>query len=370
MGWSKLLKAGKLDEVTTVRAINIIERNAKQQVQLIDDLLDVSGILRGKLKLNFETVDLALIINGACETVRLAAEAKSIEIILKLDAEVGEVKGDSNRLQQIFCNLLSNAIKFTPAEGRVEVSLSTVCGQEKQTDNKSYAQIAVSDTGQGISPEFLPYVFEYFRQADSSSTRSAGGLGLGLAIVRNLTQLHGGTITAESPGEGQGATFTVRLPLVEKSRKAILHRYKRGEINQNSCLKGVKILVVDDDLDTLEVIALILEEQGANVTLAGSAKEAIATIANFQPDVLVSDLGMPDIDGYDFIRQLRTHSPEQGGQIPAIALTAYAAEATQHEVLTAGFQKYIAKPAEPTELVAAIAELFMYSNCAHQPDGA
>jgi CheY-like chemotaxis protein len=279
------------------------------------------------------------------ETVHLAAEAKSIQIQTRFELNVERVLGDSGRLQQIVWNLLSNAVKFTPAGGRVEVQLERVGAQ---------AQIRVSDTGRGIDPEFLPYVFETFRQADYTTTRTFGGLGLGLAIVRHLVELHGGTVQAASPGENRGATFVVQLPL------AIV----QSEPSQNSeqpdaslDLSGVRILAVDDDADMRELLAFVLEQAGASTTVVASAQEALAVLEQTKPDLLVSDVGMPEMDGYMLVRQLRNLTREQGGEIPAIALTAYAGELDQQRALAAGFQRHIPKPVEPTELVAVIATL-------------
>ncbi|MEC4814732.1 MAG: ATP-binding protein [Scytonema sp. PMC 1069.18] len=352
LGWSKLLKNRSLNEATTLRALETIERNAELQAQLIEDLLDISRILRGKLALNLETVNLASTIEAASETVRLAAEAKSIQIHLNLDRKNGWVKGDSSRLQQVVWNLLSNAIKFTPVGGKVEVYLEQI---------GYLVQIRVRDTGKGISCDFLPHVFEYFRQADSGTNRSSGGLGLGLAIVRQLVELHGGRVWAQSPGEGQGATFTVDLPALQVSLelededKNISNSYPF--LIPYAPLEGLRLLIVDDDADTRDFLAFLLEQQGAIVTLAASANEALAAIAQSKPDLLLSDLGMPEVDGYTLIRKLRSLSVDEGGQIPAIALTAYAAETTQQQVFAAGFQLHIAKPADPSKLVTAIAAL-------------
>ncbi|AFY41166.1 ATP-binding protein [Nostoc sp. PCC 7107] len=351
LGWAKLLRKRNLNEAATDRALETIERNAELQVQLIDDLLDISRILRGKLSLNLENVNLTTTIESALETVQLAAEAKSIQIQLHLDSTIGQVKGDSSRLQQVVWNLLSNAVKFTPDGGQVTVNL-------KQID--SQVQIQIQDTGKGISPEFLPYVFEYFRQADSSITRRAGGLGLGLAIVRQLVELHGGRVWAESPGEEQGATFTVCLPAQPQNRELVTEETKVPSYPLAMLslpLEGIKVLVVDDDADTREFLAFFLEQQGAIVTAAQSAQAALESIAQSLPDLLLSDLGMPDVDGYALIRKLRSQPTNQGGKIPAIALTAYAAEATQQLVFAAGFQLHIAKPADPVKLIAAIAGL-------------
>ncbi len=345
LGWSKLLQSRKLDETKIVQALSTIERNAKLQSELIEDLLDVSRILQGKLSLNVAPVNLASIIRAAIETVRLAAEAKSIQVEASLAPDVGLVSGDSTRLQQVIWNLLSNAVKFTPPGGQVNIRLERL---------DSCAQITVSDTGQGIAPDFLPYVFDYFRQANAATTRKFGGLGLGLAIVRHLVELHGGTVRADSPGEGQGATFVVRLPLMPTPLKA---NQDEQSPEQSLDLNGIKILVVDDETDTRELVVFLLEQQGAQVTAASSAHEALLALTQAKPDVLLSDIGMPDMDGYMLIQQVRTLAPEQGGQIPAIALTAYAGETNQQQVIAAGFQKHISKPIEPEVLVQAIAQL-------------
>ncbi|MEH2329745.1 hybrid sensor histidine kinase/response regulator [Nostoc sp.] len=349
LGWSKLLQTKKLDEKTIPQALKTIERNAKLQAQLIEDLLDISRILQGKISLNIYPVDLTSVISAAMETVRLSAEAKSIEIDINLEPNLGQVLGDSNRLQQIVWNLLSNAVKFTPEGGRVDIRLSS-CPKS----NSNSAIIQVSDTGKGIDPNFLPYVFEYFRQENSSTTRKFGGLGLGLAIVRHLVELHGGTVQVESEGEDRGATFTVRLPLIQNQLEI---KQDNSNSEPSSNLNGVKILVVDDDTDTREFIVFLLEQYGANVTEVTSANEALAALAQSLPDILLSDIGMPEVDGCMFMRQLRTLPAEQGGQIRAIALTAYAGEMNAQQVLRAGFNKHIAKPVEPSELVDAIANL-------------
>ncbi|WP_138503777.1 PAS domain S-box protein [Nostoc sp. PA-18-2419] len=372
LGWSKLLQTRKLDEKVIPQALKTIERNAQLQAQLIEDLLDISRILQGKLSLNIYPVDLTSVITAAMETVRLSAEAKSIEMHISIQPNLEQVLGDSSRLQQIIWNLLSNAIKFTPERGRVDIRLAAVGTREDEGDaqgtqdkaikritfnsslNTPHAQIIISDTGKGIDPNFIPHMFEYFRQENSTTTRKFGGLGLGLAIVRHLVELHGGTVEAESQGENRGATFTVRLPLIQQPSQS-----KEDSIDSESSsnLNDVKILVVDDDADTREFIAFLLEHYGANVTAVASANEALTALRQLQPDVLLSDIGMPNIDGYMFMRQLRTLPPEQGGQIPAIALTAYAGEMNAKQVLAAGFHKHIAKPVEPIELIQAIANL-------------
>ncbi|BAZ53770.1 multi-sensor hybrid multi-kinase [Nostoc sp. NIES-4103] len=362
LGWSKLLQTKKLNEKIIPQALQTIERNARLQAQLIEDLLDISRILQGKLNLNIYPVDLTEVVSAAMETVRLSAEAKSIEIYTTFEPNIGQVLGDSSRLQQIVWNLLSNAVKFTPAGGRVEVQLSVVSCQlsavSSQETRTKYAQITVSDTGKGINPDFLPYVFDYFRQENSTTTRKFGGLGLGLAIVRHLVELHGGTVKVESLGENQGATFTVRLPLIQQSSPI---KQDNTESEPDSDLNGINILIVDDDADTREFITFLLEQYGANVTVVASANEALAALAQSLPDVLLSDIGMPEVDGCMLIRQVRNLPPEQGGQIPAIALTAYAGEMNEKQVLQAGFHKHIAKPVEPAELVEAIANIIRNS---------
>jgi hypothetical protein len=367
LGWAKLLRTRKLDEVKTAHALETIERNAQLQTQLIEDLLDVSRILQGKLSLKVSPVDLATTIEAARETVRLAAEAKSIEITTIFDPTVGQVSGDSNRLQQVVWNLLTNAVKFTPTGGRVEVQLSVVSGQwsvvsghsQQTTDNgqrttDNYAQIIVRDTGKGIEPEFLPHVFDYFRQENSGTARVFGGLGLGLAIVRHLVELHGGTVNASSPGVGQGATFTVTLPLMNVVPNEI--EDLDLPIDEPN-LEGVRVLVVDDEVDTLELIVFILQQYGASVKAVNSARKAMVALATWSPEILLSDIGMPEIDGYMLIRQIRALPKEQGGEIKAIALTAYAGEADHQQILLAGFQKHITKPCVPVELATAIASL-------------
>ncbi|MEG4232989.1 PAS domain S-box protein [Microcoleus sp. Pol11C3] len=349
LGWTRLLRRGLLDSGKVATALETIERNAELQVQLIEDLLDISGILQGKLSLNPTPINLKLTVKAAIETVRLAAEAKNIHIQTQLEPYVGDVLGDAARLQQVVWNLLTNAIKFTPARGRVEVELKTI---------DSYAQIQVRDTGKGIKREFIPYVFETFRQADSSITRTFGGLGLGLAIVRHLVELHGGTVKAESFGEGQGATFTVTLPLLARSKDVKSDQKDNLSLNvHTSPLARLCILAVDDQVDNLELVQFILEEAGATVICVSSATDALQQLNGSKPDVLIADIGMPQIDGYELIRQIRQLSPEQGGQIPAIALTAYAGETNQQQALAAGFHKHLPKPVEPETLVETIEQL-------------
>ncbi|MEH2261227.1 hybrid sensor histidine kinase/response regulator [Nostoc sp.] len=351
LGWARILQTSHQDAAKTQYALETIERNAKLQAQLIEDLLDVSRILQGKLSLNTVPVGLTFTIKAALETVRLAAEAKSIQIQTIFEPNVGQVLGDSGRLQQVVWNLLANAIKFTSQGGRVEVRLESI-KDEVDTHAAEYTQITVSDTGRGISSDFLPYVFDYFRQADGTTTRKFGGLGLGLAIVRHLVELHGGTVQAASPGEGQGAVFTVKLPLIAASKLNQVNTADRDRSDFN--LNGLQTLLVDDDKDSREFIAFVLEQYGAQVTEADSASEAFSHLEQAKFDLLISDIGMPDMDGYTLIRQIRKQSPDQGGEIPAIALTAYAGEINQQQALAAGFQQHISKPIELEVLIQAI----------------
>ncbi|MGJ5673343.1 MAG: PAS domain-containing protein [Nostochopsis sp.] len=344
LGWAKLLQTRKFDETKTAEALATIERNAKLQTQLIDDLLDVAKILRGKLKIDAAPVNLVFVIEAAIDTVRTAAVCKSI-LLHPLLPNIGQVSGDSIRLQQIVWNLLSNAIKFTPKGGRVEIRLERVDDQ---------AHIIVSDTGKGIKPDFLPYIFESFQQEDASITRKYGGLGLGLAIVRYLVEAHGGSICADSPGEGQGATFTVRLPLLDiKPQMTSTHELSEQELD----LTGIRVLIVDDEPDARELFTVLLTQYSVEVLTVASAAEVLASLESFQPDVLVSDIGMPDVDGYTLLKQIRSLPPEKGGQIPAIALTAYARFEDHQRALSEGFQHHISKPIDPVRLVQVVFDL-------------
>jgi hypothetical protein len=358
LGWLTLLRTRKFDEAATARALETVERNARAQAQLVEDLLDVSRIIQGKLRLNVRAVDLLSVIEAAIDTVRPTALAKNIELQPVLDPAAGPVFGDSDRLQQIVWNLLSNAVKFTPKGGRAQIRLERV---------HSYVEIVVADTGQGISPEFLPYVFDRFRQADSSMTRSFGGLGLGLSIVRNLVELHGGSVHVESPGEGQGTTFTVKLPLSPVSTKIEeperVHPTVGGSLgfDYTPRLDGLRILVVDDEVDARELLIQILVECGAEVVALATADEVIAALqeqtSDSRFDILISDIGMPEQDGYALLRRVRSLESNQGRRIPAIALTAYARAEDRKAALLAGFQSHVAKPVEPGELIALIANL-------------
>lgn len=356
LGWLTLLRTRKFDEAAKTRALETIERNARTQAQLVEDILDVSRIIRGQLRLNVRPVALVPVIESALDTVRPAADAKSIRLQSVLDPAAGPVSGDSDRLQQIIWNLLTNAVKFTPKGGRVQICLERI---------NSHVEITVTDTGQGISAEFLPYVFDRFRQADGSITRSYNGLGLGLAIVRHLVELHGGTVHAESAGKGLGARFTVKLPLMAVTTKDSEHERVhptvggRVSFENSPSLKGLRILVVDDEADARELLIQILKESGVEVVAVATAEEAIRVLTEqaSRLDVLVSDIGMPNQDGYSLLRRVRSLPPEMGGQIPAVALTAYARTEDRRAAFLAGFQSHLAKPVELAELIAVIANL-------------
>ena len=352
MGWAHLLRTGGLDEATAARALETIDRNAKAQNQLINDILDVSRIITGKLHLSMQPVEPGAVVEAALETVRPAAAAKQIKIEASLEPGAGTMSGDPDRLQQVVWNLLSNAIKFTPNGGKVEVRLRRVDSQ---------VVIEVADSGGGISPEFLPHVFERFRQGDASTTRSHVGLGLGLAIVRHLVELHGGTVEASSPGEGKGATFSVRLPLVNARRPEEPAPDAAGPGGPPPAdalrLNGLRVLIVDDDVEGREAMTAVLEKEGVRVTAVSSPDEALEAIRRESPDVLLSDIEMPGEDGHSFIRRVRELPADRGGEIPAAALTAYARGEDRQKALRAGFQVHVAKPVRPEELTAVIAEL-------------
>lgn len=347
LGWSKLLLGGKLDPMKSRIALTTIERNAKLQVQLIADLLDVSKILSGKLSLNVTAVDLNTVITAALETVQLAADAKTLQVQTLLPTTASIVRGDVVRLQQVVWNLLSNAIKFMPIGGQIEVSLAHVDTQ---------AQIRVKDTGKGISVSFLPYVFDHFRQEDGTTTRHFGGLGLGLAISRQIVELHGGRIWVESLGENQGATFTVELPLL-RTPNLIENVADTALASLDDLpLTNLRVLVVDDEPDSREIVAFVLEQAGAEVIAVGAAIAALQTLQSMHFDILISDIGMPEMDGYAFIQQVR--QLQVGEDILAIALTAYAGEVDQQQAILAGFQTHIPKPVEPEDLVSTVAHLW------------
>ncbi|HKP86474.1 MAG TPA: ATP-binding protein [Blastocatellia bacterium] len=364
-GWVQILRKNPFDQDCYTQGIERIERNVKVQTKLIEDILDVSRIITGKLYLDVSPVNLAPVIEAALESIRLAADAKGIRLLVSLDYPDGLVAGDPNRLQQVVWNLVSNAIKFTPEGGVVSVRLERV---------GSHAEITVGDSGKGISPEFLPFVFDRFRQADSTSTRRHSGLGLGLAIVRHLVEMHGGTVQAASQGEGQGATFTVRLPIISSRSAEIPVTQNTGDFQSHqparypasvkgpsfddvSNLNGLRVLVVDDEPEAREMLRIMLIQFGAEVRVSASAQEVLETLERWIPEVLVSDVGMPDEDGYFLIRKLRSLGREAGGRIPAVALTGYARPEDRQRLLSAGYQAHLTKPVELAELVNTIASL-------------
>jgi PAS domain S-box-containing protein len=361
LGWTRMISDNRLSEEDKAQGLEIIQRNALLQAQLVEDILDVSRIVTGKLRMEVRPVELSSVIEGAVESVLPAAQAKEIRLQRVLDSGTSLVSGDPDRLQQVVWNLLMNAIKFTPKGGRVQVRLERV---------NSHIEIIVADTGTGINPEMLPHVFERFRQADQSSTRSYGGLGLGLAIVRHLVESHGGTVEADSLGQGQGATFTVKLPLMAtRSTEAKTEKpaervhptaHSDGAATQLGCpseLQGLHVLVVDDDEDARRLVRTVLESCDARVTTVSNAADALSALQSSRPDVLISDLGMPAEDGYSLIKKVRALPRQQGGQTPAAALTAYARAEDRMRVLRSGFQIHLPKPVEPAELVAVVANL-------------
>jgi len=354
-GWASLLLMRKLDDQTK-HAIETILRNAQTQTQLIADLLDVSRIVTGQLRLSVRAFQLIPIIEAAIEVVQPGADAKSIRIETILDPSAGPIVGDPDRMQQIFWNLLSNAVKFTPRGGRVQVRLQRV---------NSHIEVVVSDTGTGIDPKLLPLVFERFRQGDSSTTREYGGLGLGLAIVRHLVELHGGVVNAYSEGAGKGAEFIVQLPTPISVRatnagEEQIHPGARVSVSlfgSVPALAGLRVLVVDDERDAREIVAVILGEAGAEIATASGTREALELIEQWKPDILISDIGMPGESGYDLIRMVRALPADRGGRTPAIALTAYARTQDRLKILSAGFQMHVPKPIEPIELATVVASI-------------
>jgi CheY-like chemotaxis protein len=342
-----MLRDSRLDEKTFRTAVEIVERNARTQQQIVDDILDVSRIITGHLLLDAAPTDLRAVVGAAVDTVSHAAAAKNITLRAELDHGVGAVMGDPRRLQQVVWNLLLNAVKFTPIGGEVRVRLERA---------GAHARLTVADNGAGIRPGFLPFVFDRFRQADQSTTRTHGGLGLGLAIVRHLVELHGGRVRAESEGEGKGSTFTVELPeLGGAGGEAEGGAASREE--PAAALKGLSVLVVDDEPDALQLIATVLEMSGASVTAADAADAAWGALQAAWPDLLVCDIGMPGEDGYQLMRRVRALAAERGRELPAVALTAYAGEADRAQALEAGFRLHVAKPVDPSALVATIVGL-------------
>ena len=355
LGWAHMLRLGKLTPGNAERAVEAIYRNAKSQAQLVADLLDVSRIISGKLRLDVRSVDLIYIINAAIDSILPAAEAKGIRLQTMLDPAAGPISGDADRLQQVVWNLLTNAVKFTPKGGRIQVKVHRIA---------SHVEIVVSDSGVGINKEFLPHVFDRFRQADASSTRTHGGLGLGLSIVHQLVDLHGGSVSVHSEGEGEGATFTVVLPFVgvvsTQNEAEPHHPAQTDEIisfDGLPSLRGLKILVVDDEADTRDLIREVLKSCGSEVITSPSAADALVALEQHQPDILISDLGMPDEDGYALISKIRALPSERGGHIPAAALTAYARAEDRMRVLRSGFQFHLPKPVDSAELVTVVASL-------------
>jgi PAS domain S-box-containing protein len=354
LGWTQMLRASEFDQKETARILEVIERNAMAQLQIIEDLLDISRVITGKLILNVSKVELTQVIEGAMDSIGPAADAKGIQLRTRLEARGVVIPGDPVRLQQIIWNLLSNAVKFTPSGGRVEVRLERVA---------SNLQITVSDSGPGIDPEFLPFVFDRFSQASDAGGRRYGGLGLGLAIVRHLAELHGGTVRADSPGGGQGATFTVTLPVkAVREEKSDLERAAMGADQADAFtasirLDGLRVMIVDDDAETRDLLTVMLTRHGAEAQACASAAEALKEIERLPPSVLVSDIRMLDEDGYSLIRKLRALGPEQGGRIPAVALTAYAGSEDRLRAMSAGFNMHVPKPIEEAELIVVVASL-------------
>jgi len=349
-GWATMLERGQLGAEQAQRALQIILRNVNAQVRLIDDLLDLSRVASGKLRLAVQPVDLQRVVEEALDGIRPAAAAKNIRLQPVLASPGGPVSGDPDRLQQVVWNLLSNAVKFTPKGGRVQIQLQRV---------SSHVELLVSDTGQGIHPDLLPYVFDRLRQGDSSSTRSHGGLGLGLALVRHFVELHGGIVFAESPGEGRGATFVVKLPLMT-ARPAELAAERTPPTFQRASaqsLAGLRILVVDDDPTAVDLNREILSQAGAEVRGCTSGTDALQILLQWRPAVLVSDIEMPGLDGYTLLRQIRALDPDQGGKTPAVALSAYDRPEDRVRSLRAGFNFHVSKPVEPDELTAIVASL-------------
>jgi signal transduction histidine kinase/integral membrane sensor domain MASE1/ActR/RegA family two-component response regulator len=347
LGWLSMLRSGRLDHTTSGHALETVERNARAQAKLIEDLVDVSRIAGGKLKLEVVSVDLRSLISAAIDVVQPAANARGVSVQVATDDSVGGVAGDPARLQQIIWNLLSNAVKFTPRDGHVYVSLRRV---------ELFAEVEVRDTGIGIDPGFLPSVFERFRQAESPVTRTHRGLGLGLAIVRHLTELHGGTVSAESDGEGHGASFKIKIPLAVSGSPALAAPEIRALMSGDPGLDGIRVLLVEDEPDAREMLLLTLRASGATVQAVDSAQRAFGEFKSFNPHVLVSDVGLPVESGYDLVRKLRA-LPSDAGRIPAVALTAFASEKDRQQALAAGFQIHLSKPIEPRSLIEAIRNL-------------
>ncbi|PHV36274.1 ATP-binding protein [Janthinobacterium sp. BJB304] len=356
LGWAQVLRRGTRDQADLHRGLQSIERNARAQAQLIEDLLDMSRITSGKVLLDLQTIVPASIIASAIETLRPAADAKHIAIHSNIASDAGRITGDPSRIQQVIWNLLSNALKFTPQGGRVEIGVRR---------EASRLAIAVSDNGVGIKKDFLPHVFDRFRQADASTTRRHGGLGLGLAIVKHLVEQHGGTVTVSSAGDMQGASFTVRLPLGTRTAPA---RPKGGDLPASHDLRGVTVLLVDDEADARELTARILRDSNAEVHGAGNVAQALQLLDQVHPHVLVSDIGMPDADGFDLLAQIRAHASPDAARLPALALTAFAQPQDRQRALASGFQAWVSKPLDPAELLAAVAQLAATRSLTQRPE--
>ena len=354
LGWAQILRAKETADADLAEGLDVIERNTRVQTQLIEDLLDMSRIVSGKIRLDVQQVDVQDVVKAAVASVRHSADVKNIRMQVVLDPLAGPVRGDPARLQQCVWNLLSNAVKFTPKGGKIQVTLERV---------NSHLEVCVIDNGQGIRPDFLPHLFERFRQADASTTRHQGGLGLGLSIVKHLVELHGGLIRAKSPGEGKGSTFCIELPLMvvhsmDEEKPRAHPRAPTNEVQaDHPSLAGITVLAVDDEPDARQLIKRVLEQCGARVVVAGSSREAMQRLKESRPHIIISDIGMPDEDGYSFIRRVRALSDEEGGNVPAAALTAFARAEDRTRALRAGFQTHVAKPVEPTELTAVVASL-------------
>ena len=349
LAWSSVLVDSLDDKDTLIQGVEAIDRNARVQAQLIDDLLDVSRIVSGKLNLDVKPLDLALVTRAAINVVQPAAAAKGVSLDYHAEPELGAISADSARIQQVIWNLLSNAVKFTPQGGKITIRVA---------HHGAHVRVTVQDTGQGIAPEFLPRVFDRFRQADSSTTRAFGGLGLGLAIVRHLVELHGGTVSAESEGIGKGARFSATFPLRNDRGEASIPVHCVETTGSDAkALEGLRVLLIDDEREAREVISVVLARTGANVKSCISVKEAFATLAEWRPDVILSDIAMPDEDGYSFMRRVRSLPPDHGGETPAAALTAYARDEDRSQALAAGYQMHISKPIAANQLVTIVAQL-------------
>jgi signal transduction histidine kinase/ActR/RegA family two-component response regulator len=354
LGWSQLLKPGKTSDAELVEGLEVITRNARMQARLIDDLLDMSRIISGKMPLDVQRVDLGAVVDAAMESVKPAAEAKGIKLQKVIDPIAGPVTGDPNRLQQVMWNLLINAIKFTPKGGNVRVVVERV---------NSHVEVSVSDTGKGIASEFLPHVFERFSQADNSARRGYTGLGLGLAIVKSLSELHGGSVRVKSGGVGKGTTFIISLPISVVQALDTVENQQHTKVERHVALlhtpdlQGIKVMVVDDEADAIRLVKRIMEDCGATVTACTSGEECLDCVSKVRPDVVIMDVGMPDMDGYTLIGKIRALSPEQGGRTPVVSLTAFARSEDRRQAMLAGFDIHVAKPVEPDELVAVVSRL-------------